>query len=166
MVHHNLTILEAVALAVRSEIDSNDLYQRLAERVKNPDVKEILKELADDEEQHRASLMRLYEDMLGSQDPSIPQKDGRTKQIVLDDNADYRAVVTAARDKELGSEAAYKEAAEQVRDYKTREFFRDLAETERRHAAVLQKQVDKLEEDPDWFDRENADPFKPVHVGP
>ena len=78
----------------------------------------------------------------------------------------YLAVMTAARDKELGSEASYKEAAERVRDYKTREFFIDLAETERRHAAALQKQVDKLKEDPDWFDREDADPYKTMHIGP
>lgn len=166
MVDRNLTNLEAVALAVRSEMESNDLYEKLIDRVRNPAVVKILKELADDEEQHRQGLMNLYESMLGDQEPSIPATDGRDKDIHLDPEAEFIDVMKAARDKEYDSEAFYKNAAERVMDYKTRMFFLDLAETERRHAEVLQEQVKRLKEDPHWFDREDAQPFKSIHEGP
>ena len=165
MVDRNLTMLEAVALAVRSEIDSTDLYGQLAERVKNDGVRVILEELARDEEAHRIGLMRLYEKLLEGQEPSIPGRGGRTESMELGDTPDFLAVMTAARDKELDSEAFYKEASEKVLDYKTRMFFLDLAESERKHAATLQKQVEKLQDDPQWCDREGAS-FKPMQVAP
>ena len=70
MVDPRLTTLEAVALAVRSEIESTDLYEKLAQRVKNPEVKEILEDLAADEEKHRQGLMNLYQRMLDA-GPSV-----------------------------------------------------------------------------------------------
>ena len=166
MVHRELTTLEAVALAVRSEIESTQLYTELARKVKNRAVQKVLKDLGADEERHRRVLMELYEEMLGGEEPSIPADDGREKKIKLDPDADYRSVIVAARDKELSSEEFYKRAAGNVTDYKTRMFFLDVAESERYHAATLQKLVASLEEDPHCFDREDADPFKPFHVGP
>lgn len=161
MVDRQLTMLEAVAMAVRSEIESTDLYEKLIPRVKNPSVQEMLQDLAADEEKHRASLMAMYEEMLEGQKPSIPTSDGRKKQWDIDPDADFLTIMTKARDKEYDSEAFYQNAAERVQDYKTRMFFIDLAETERRHAVVLQEQVEKLQADPHWFDREDA-----FHEGP
>jgi rubrerythrin len=159
-------MLEAVALAVRSEMSSTDLYGDLAQRVKNAEVRDMLEELAREEETHRAGLMELYERLLEGQEPSVPESDGRAKSMAIGERPDFLAVVTAARDKELDSEAFYKEASEKVLDYKTRMFFLDLAESERKHAAALQRQVERLQEDPHWFDREDVDPFKPLSVGP
>jgi rubrerythrin len=166
MVHEDLTPLEAVALAVRSEIESTNLYGKLTERVKNPEVKQLLQELAADEEHHRDALMKMYQNMLGSETPSVPESDGREKQWDIDPEAEYLTIMVKARDKELDSEEFYKKAAERVRDHKTRTFFMELAETERAHAARLQRQVEKLQEDPHWFDREEPDSYKPVHEGP
>lgn len=163
MVHQDLTPLEAVALAVRSEMESTDLYAKLTKRVKNPEVVAMLKDLAADEEHHRMALMKLYEEMLEGQEPSIPSSDGRQKEWDIDPDADFLVIMTKARDKEYDSETFYKRAAETVRDYKTRMFFLELAETERRHASTLQKQVAKLQDDPHWFDRTESDQ---VHEGP
>ena len=166
MVHRELTTLEAVALAIRSEINSTCLYADLARKVKNSAVRTILTDLEADEERHREGLMLLYRKMLGDEEPSIPADDGRGKKIELGPDADYLAIMNAARDKEHDSESFYKNAAEKVSDYKTRMFFLDIAESERQHAATLQRLVKGLEEDPHCFDREDADPFKPFHVGP
>jgi len=163
MVHHDLTPLEAVALAVRSEMESTDLYAKLIHRVRNPAVVALLKDLAEEEERHRLGLMKLYRQMLGGEEPSIPAGDGREKQWDIDPDADFLTIMTRARDKELDSETFYKNAAEKVRDFKTRMFFVELAETERQHAARLEAQVQKLHEDPHWFDRDEAG-F--VHEGP
>jgi rubrerythrin len=163
MVHKNLTPLEAVALAVRSEIESTNLYENLIDRVRNPAVKDMLKEMAAEEDTHRLSLMQVYREMLGEENPSIPGSDGRTKEWDIDPEADFLTIMTKARDKEFDSEDFYTKAAQRVTDYKTRMFFIELAETERKHASRLQKQVDKLREDPHWFDREEEEQ---VHEGP
>jgi rubrerythrin len=81
-------------------------------------------------------------------------------------DAAYEDVLQAARDKEFDSERFYKDAAGRVREYRTRMFFLDVAESERKHAATLQKLLDQLKEDPHWFEREEADPYKGQHVGP
>ena len=166
MVHRELTILEAVALAVRSEMASIELYADLARKVKNCAVRNILNDLGADEEKHRRALMDLYREMLGGEEPFIPTEDGRDKRIELGPDPDYLAVITAARDKELDSETFYKEAADKVVDYKTRMFFLDVASSERHHAATLQRLAESLQEDPHCFDREDMDPFKAIHVGP
>ncbi|MFQ5844844.1 MAG: ferritin family protein, partial [Planctomycetota bacterium] len=149
---------------VRSEIESTHLYARVAQRVRNPSVRELLERLAAEEERHEHHLMELYRRMLGGEEPSLPARDARDKRMELDPDADYVTVITAARDKELGSEAFYQEASGKVLDHKTRIFFLELAEAERRHAADLDEQLARLEKDPHWFDRE--DPFKPTHLGP
>lgn len=166
MVHRNLTPLEAVALAVRSEIESTDIYTKLIDRIRNPEVKQLFVDLAAEEDRHREHLMALYRKMLGGEEPSIPESDGRKKEWDIDPQADFLTVMTKARDKEYDSEAFYQDAAEKVTDHKTRLFFIELAETERKHAVVLQKQVEKLQEDPHWFDREDLEGYKPVHEGP
>jgi len=163
MVHRNLTPLEAVALAVRSEIESTDLYGKLTKRVRNPAVRDMLEEMAAEEEHHRASLMEIYRKMLGEESPSIPESDGRKKEWDIDPEADFLTIMTKARDKELDSEDFYTVAARKVADHKTRMFFIELAETERRHAVRLQKEVDRLKEDPHWFDRVEG---QSVHEGP
>jgi len=166
MVHQDLTTLEAVALAIRSEMESTDLYQKLTKRVRNPEVKLLLEELETDEESHRETLMTLYRKLLAGEKPAIPAADGRDKQWDIDPDADYLTIMTKARDKEYESEDFYKSAAERVRDHKTRVFFMELAETEHRHAAVLQRQVDRLQEDPHWFDRQDSGFYKSTHEGP
>lgn len=162
MLNDKLTPLEAVAFAVRSEMESTNLYAKLIEKVRNPEVKRMLSELADDEEQHRMGLMNLYRRMLGGEEPSIPMEDGRKKEWDIDPDADPLVVMTKARDKELDSERFYQDAAKAVQDFKTRMFFIELAETERRHAVVLDAQVQKLQADPHWFEREDD----AVHLGP
>ena len=162
MLNDKLTPLEAVAFAVRSEMESTHLYENLIRKVRNPEVKRMLQELADDEEKHRIGLMSLYRRMLGGEEPSIPAQDGREKSWDIDPDTEPLIVMTKARDKELDSERFYQDAAKRVQDFKTRMFFVELAETERRHAIVLDAQVQKLQADPHWFDRED----KAVHMGP
>lgn len=162
MVHRELTTLEAVALAVRSEMESTDLYGKLTKRVKNPEVVAMLLDLQQEEEHHREALMDLYRSMLKGEEASIPESDGRDKVWDIDPEADFLTIMTKARDKEFDSEIFYQEAAKRVRDHKTRTFFMDLAETERKHAARLQVQVDRLKQDPHWFERTET----AFHEGP
>jgi erythrin-vacuolar iron transport family protein len=162
MLNDKLTQLEAVAFAVRSEMESTNLYSKLIEKVRNPEVKRMLRDLAQDEEEHRLGLMRLYKRMLGDEEPSVPMEDGRKKEWDIDPDAEPLVIMTKARDKEMDSERFYQEAAKRVQDFKTRMFFIELAETERRHAIVLDAQVEKLRADPHWFDREDT----AVHMGP
>lgn len=162
MVDRALTSLEALALAVRSEIESTHLYDALASRAENPEARRLLRELAADEESHRAALMKRYRRLLGDQEPSIPLDDGRDKRVSLGADADYEAVIRGAHAKEVVSELFYKKAALEVNEFKTRAFFLDLAETERQHAVALGRMLKQLMKDPHWLDRKE----QAVHEGP
>jgi rubrerythrin len=166
MLHEALTPLEAVALAVRSEVESINLYAKLTEIVRNPQVKELLTELAAEEEKHRTGLLAVYREMLQGEEPVLPVSDGRRKSWNLAPGVDFLDVMARARDKEIASEAFYRDAAARVRDEKTRVFLLELAESERKHAVALQRQVEKLERDPYWFDRVAAEDHRGVHEGP
>ena len=162
MLNRSLTSLEALALAVRSEIESAHLYDALASRAENPEARRLLRELAADEEAHRVKLMRRYREQLGDQEPSIPLDDGRDRRVYLGPDADYEEVIRAAHAKEVDSEMFYRRAAHEVSDLKTRTFFLSLADSERQHAVALGRMLGQLLKDPHWMDRRDD----AVHSGP
>lgn len=164
MVQANLTALEAVALAVRSEIESTRVYVRLARRVKNPAVREMLEHLAEEEAEQERDLHALYRTLRRGGPPAFPEQDAPERRVRLDpDTAEVADVVAAARDGEQGRESFYRNAAARIGDYKTRMFFRMLAERERHHAIALQEQLEELTRDPAWFEREETEAF---YLGP
>jgi len=163
MVQANLTALEAVALAVGSEVDATRVYLRLARRVKNPAVRDMLERLAAEEAEQEKNLRTLYRTLRNGRPPA-PLHEGGGRRVRLNpDSAEVADVIAAARDGEQGREAFYRNAAARIADYRTRMFFRLLAEQERHHAAALQEQLEELTRDPRWFEREEAQAF---YLGP
>ena len=155
MVGRAIANLEAVASAVRVEIEFAELYAALANRARNPDARKLLRAMASDEELHRSELMDLYEEMLEGQGPSIPPTK-RKQEVPLAVEGDYLSVFEAAHAKELDAERSYREAAQRASDYKKRLLFLTLAETESAHAASIRKVLTRLKRDPHWLDRWDA----------
>ena len=152
MVGRAIANLEAVASAVRVEIEFAELYAALANRARNPDARKLLRAMASDEELHRSELMDLYEEMLEGQGPSIPPTQ-RERGTALDATDDCQTVFEVAYAKELDAERFYREAAQWAIDSKTRLLFLTLAETENAHAASLRKVLSRLKQDPGWLER-------------
>jgi rubrerythrin len=64
---------DMILAALRSEIDSRDLYKGIAERVKNAFLKERLLFLSSEEEKHREFVQSLYERQFSDKELSVPK---------------------------------------------------------------------------------------------
>jgi rubrerythrin len=99
MVGRALANIEAVARAVRIEIEFAELYAALASRARNPDAKKLLRAMASDEELHLIELTDLYEGMLEGEESSIPpRRRERAKELGTED---YVTVFEGAYAKEV-----------------------------------------------------------------
>ena len=63
---HGLTALEALGIAIRADIDACDLYNELAERAEDRQIRRRFETLADDERQQREHLEMQWKDMAGT----------------------------------------------------------------------------------------------------
>lgn len=68
------SVKELIGLALRSEIDSNKVYSRLAARVSNPLLKEKFEWLAYEENKHKEILEGLSETLFQGEKVKIPDK--------------------------------------------------------------------------------------------
>lgn len=68
------SVKELIGLALRSEIDSNKVYSRLAARVSNPLLKEKFDWLAYEEDKHKRILEKLSETLFQGEKVKIPDK--------------------------------------------------------------------------------------------
>jgi rubrerythrin len=68
------SVKELIGLALRSEIDSNKVYSRLAARVSNPLLKEKFEWLAYEEDKHKKILEKLSETLFQGEKVKIPDK--------------------------------------------------------------------------------------------
>jgi rubrerythrin len=66
------SIKELLGFAVRSEIDSNKTYSDLAERVKNPLLKEKFQWLAYEEKKHKEVLEKLFDALFHGEKLLVP----------------------------------------------------------------------------------------------
>lgn len=69
-----LSVPKLLGLAVRAEIDSDRVYSRLAERVKNPLLKEKFQMLAFEESKHTEILKNLFRSMYPGRKINIPAR--------------------------------------------------------------------------------------------
>src|SRR3972149_782726 len=60
MTNKHLTSLEALGIAIRSEIDAQNLYEELGRRIASPAVAGRFKQLLNEEKQHQKILEEMY----------------------------------------------------------------------------------------------------------
>jgi len=78
------SVKKLLGYAIRAEADSNRVYTRMANRVKNLLLKEKFQLLALEEKKHKDILLRLFASMWGGQKPEIPKSvDKRLLPAVL-----------------------------------------------------------------------------------
>jgi rubrerythrin len=66
-------VKKLLGYAIRAEVDANKIYTRMADRVKNPLLKEKFELLALEEKKHKDILLRLFASMWGAEKPEIPR---------------------------------------------------------------------------------------------
>jgi len=163
----NLTIPEVLAIAIKAEINAQNIYRGMAERVKNDLVREKLEHLFQEEKKHEEILTQKYKEVMNGAEPVL-QEQGRSEvEDLLEGDYSHEAALKLAIEAEEKAAQFYLEAARQSRDPNGRFMFEYLANFERGHKAILEDELQALQNNPHWFDVE-GNPWgeETIHVGP
>ncbi len=133
------------------EIAARDLYAGLAKRVSSGQARELLQDLATQEEGHRRRLEALLErgfspDLLGRANKRVVDLriTDFLQEAPLDENADVQQVLIAAGKREAGSYDLYSALASIAEDQEMEALYRHLAEQELQHKYRVESLYEEL----------------------
>lgn len=158
-----LTAIEVLGIAMKSEISSYGLYKRLALRIANPMAKQRILSLAEDEKGHYKLLADKYTEMSGEAAPPIPDTGDLRQTGVEIEKMNNKEVLEFAADKEAYAQKFYSAAAANAADPTGRSVLDYLVEMERGHEEILRQEIKMLEKNPLWHEQQSGQFF---HVGP
>jgi len=147
---------EIFSIAVRSELDSKKIYEKMAEKTSNFVLKDKLRFLAKEEEKHRKILEnKLYpdEDLKISEKSLVPKIDIESAEIP--------ELLEKTMESERIEEKFYRDLAEKS-EYK--DILLYLADVEKGHHAILEAEHNMIMQYPDYYNK-NWDTDM-IHLGP
>lgn len=146
-----LTLETAFKLAVSMEEASIQLYTSAQDRVVNPGSKQLLKELAAEEERHRSTILEAMEDPekveeIGALDTVIQDLKivDFLETTTLSKEAYYQDILIYAAKREKETHDFYLEFAKRYQESKIGSMFANLAREELRHKFRLESEYDDI----------------------
>lgn len=148
----DLTSVEVISLAIKSEDDAAEFYGSIARVVKNDLVRKKYESLAREEIGHKHILTELYKKMTGEM--SVPKITGNFETAeyghpVSVNNLEELLQFAIARENE--AEAYYVRAAKQADDNNCKRILEYLASIERSHATMLEIELENYLKDRNWY---------------
>ncbi len=162
------TAIEALGVAIRSEIEAALLYERLSQQVSNPSLVAKLGFLRLEEQKHRAMLESLYAQRFPGVELKLPSESLVPISSKVDlEQMSVPDLLRLAMHAEEVSAAFYREQAERSRDETSRAVLRYLGNVEQGHLGMLETEYELLLRFPDYY---NADDLQfgneLMHIGP
>jgi rubrerythrin len=150
--------LAALATAIEAEKQSLRSYLRLAWDTRDASGKQMFIRLATDEFEHT----RLLETWQGDRRPPaaveqttierlVPKLSDKSLQIRGTEGQNQLSALNAALDLEKSARAFYEEQGRLTQDEPTRRLFSRLADMETAHYALIQAEVDSIQQTGFWF---------------
>jgi len=149
--------------AMKSEVESKELYNKLAERTDNGLLKDKLKFLAVEEEKHRLFVEEIFKNHYPNEKIEMPDKSPVPMPGVnLTENTPLSELLKQAMDAEKAASEFYKSLAQrfenQTKMHNTLMYFADM---EIEHFKILENEKESMER------YEESDVYWPMtHVGP
>jgi len=140
----NLSEQEVLALAISSEEDDARIYRWYAQRLRAdfPQSARVFEEMANEEDEHRASLVADHERRFGSAIPLIRREHVagfyQRRPVWLIENLGTERIREEAARMEIEARDFYQRAAQRTTDTGTRELLNRLAAAESGHEATWQ----------------------------
>ncbi len=139
---------EVLEFAIGREIDANQFYLALAERVDSTEMRKVFEDLAQEELEHKAKLelelMKIGKTVEIRQPPATPQK----TYIVSDNQSlldmDYKDMLMLGVEKEEAAFRIYVNLVPNAYDSESREVLLSLAQEEVRHKLRFQMELDTI----------------------
>lgn len=150
----DLTTIEILGLAIRSEEDAARLYGGMAARIKNDLARARYESLAREEASHRQLLMNLYRRMTGDDGaPKIPGEPKTAEGGVAPsvETADLEQLIEFAIGRERDAKNFYSEMACSMTDANARRLLQYLADIERGHEVMLVSELEAYRRDKSWY---------------
>ncbi|MGC8610118.1 MAG: ferritin family protein [Thermoplasmata archaeon] len=148
-------------MALRSEIDSRDIYKNYAEKTKNALLKEKFEFLAKEEEKHRAMIENLLKIKYSNEPINIPDStEVPLPRINVKENDPISKLLSQAMDAEIAASKFYEQISSKFDDEKSY-LMKYLSSVEMSHYYLLQaeREIILRFEDYDQY-------FEMMHVGP
>ena len=139
---------EILEFAIAREVEANNFYMALAERVASPEIRKVFEDLAKEELEHKAKLelevMKTGKVLPVPEKVTIPEHD----YIVSDDQSlldmDYKDILMLGMEKEEASFRTYVNLVAQAKDVECSELLLALAEEEVKHKIRFETEYDLL----------------------
>lgn len=164
----DLTSLEVLEIAIRSEMDAAALYRKMGKLIKNKDLKARLARLESEEKKHRALFEGIYAKMFPETELKVPKKSFiPIVTTALSDDLPVKQLFQAAMEAEKVSERFYKDLAKRSTDLHGSSMMMYLANVERGHYDLLKNELEFIEAFPEYYDSEYfnfGDDM--IHLGP
>lgn len=140
------TIEEILLFAINSEQESVDFYSRLSAQVNNPEMKQIFRQYAHEEMNHKARLLEIRE--TGQMEEKAEKvNDLRISDYVVDvmpsPDMSYSDALVLAMKKEKAAFRLYLDLAERAKDDDVKAVFLNLAQEESKHKLRFEVEYDQ-----------------------
>jgi rubrerythrin len=152
----DLTTLEVLSIAIKSEIDAVKLYTRMKEKVNSEDLKEKMDFLISQEHKHEQILTEVYEKKFPEVKLALPPA-SIVPMIdeVLSRDSTLKELFDAGMKAEKMAEKFYNDLARKTNDQRARSILLYMANMEQSHYAILEAEWKQLE----MMATENANEF-------
>ncbi|MGC8875072.1 MAG: ferritin family protein [Chloroflexia bacterium] len=164
----DLTPLELLGVAIRSEIEAADLYHHMAARVVNLDLRERLTFLQREEEKHRRLLEAAYDRQFSGVERVLPARSlVPTVLQALQEEMSIPELFRLAIEAERTAAAFYGEMAGRVEEETSRTLLRYLSQMEHGHEVLLQSEYELIQRFPSSYQVEHFHLGEEmIHFGP
>lgn len=150
----DLTMVEVIGLAIRSEEEAAHFYGEMSKLIKNDLVHSKFESLAKEEVGHRHMLVELYKKMTGetAAPPKIPGSpktaEGGMPRFAVES---LEELLKLAIKREQEANEFYRDAAVRAKDDNAKRVFEYLAGIERGHEILLKSELDSYLKDRNWY---------------
>ena len=148
----SFSIEDLLLAAMKSEVETERVYSDVANRVKNAFLKERMRFLANEERGHRKTIETIFHMKFGDKEIVLPETtEVPLPKIEIDSESDpISLVLESAMEAEKASEAFYRELSDRFKDESMRNMLIVLAEMERTHYFILDKEYQNLKRFEDY----------------
>jgi len=162
----SIDVQEALATAIKSEIEAEDVYKKLKDMVSNFVIKDKLDFLISEEKKHQQVVRKLYTKMFSEEEPSLPEKSLAPRlTLALKETETVPDLLEVAIDAEKKSEEFYDALSQEVTDRGAQEILQYLASMEHGHYSLLKGEYELCKRDEQYYERDDFQ-YDMVHIGP
>jgi rubrerythrin len=164
----DLTPLEILGVAIKSEIEAANLYRHIASLVINLDLRSRLDFLVGEEEKHRQILEGAYKRQFPEVELALPARSlVTTVQAAIQEGAPVPELFQLAMEAERLSEEFYSESAGRATEENSRTILTYLSRMERGHYELLRTELEMIQRFPTYYQvKEFSLGDELTHLGP